>query len=342
MKLRVDFTCFPGTITPLVITPRPGSEIPALGTWLGKADSQKKWLKEKLLEHGAILFRGFNVHNATAMHAFCDAIDAQLMDYPRGTSPRTEVGQQIYTSTEVPANLPLPIHTEMSYTSVFPRALAFCCVIPPAHGGETPLADMKKVLERLPQHVVRAFEEKGILYNQYCPSGHHNTRFKTWQDMFATDDKKVAEQKCAAQGVTIVWLKDGSAKLTNPGTAIRLHPKTGARIWFNQAHVFHPTMSAEFRYIGRPVMAWLVRQYEYLLEKFPNMLPPYPYGCTFGDGSPIPREYILAIRKAIWAETVKFQWQQGDLLLVDNLRLGHGRMPFKGKRKILAALIKSL
>ncbi len=35
-------------------------------------------------------------------------------------------------------------------------------------------------------------------------------------------------------------------------------------------------------------------------------------------------------------------WEKGDLLLIDNLRLGHGRLPFKGDRKILAALIKNL
>jgi len=340
--MRIDFHCFEGKNFPLVITPQQGYDVSTLGPWLKKADDQKQWLKEKLLEHGALLFRGFDIHNATAMHAFCDAIDAQLMDYPRGTSPRTEIAPYIYTSTEVAQHLPLPIHTEMSYTSVFPRALAFCCVVPPQHGGETPLADMKKVLQRLPAEVVKTFEEKGILYHQYCPSGHNNKKFKTWQDMFVTEDKKVAEQKCAEQGVTMAWLKDGSAKLTNPGTAIREHPKTAERIWFNQAHVFHPTMSAEFRYIGRPFMAMVVRGYEYLLEHFPKLLPPYPYGCTFGDGSSIPRATILAIRRAIWDETVTFRWEKGDLLLVDNLRLGHGRLPFKGDRKILAALIKTL
>ena len=340
--MRIDFHTFEGKHFPLVITPQAGYDVATLGPWLQKAEDQKKWLKDKLLEHGALLFRGFDIHNATAMHAFCDAIDAQLMDYPRGTSPRTEINNQVYTSTEVAHNLPLPIHTEMSYTSVYPRALAFCCVIPPQQGGETPLADMKKVLERLPPSLVNEFETKGILYHQYCPSGHNNTRFKTWQDMFATEDKNIAEQKCREQGVSISWRKDGSAKLTNPGVAIRVHPKTGERIWFNQAHVFHPTMSAEFRYIGRPVMAKLVRVYEWLLENFPKGMPPYPYGCTFGDGSPIPRDAILTVRQAIWDETVTFRWEKGDLLLVDNLRLGHGRLPFTGDRKILAALIKNI
>jgi alpha-ketoglutarate-dependent taurine dioxygenase len=39
---------------------------------------------------------------------------------------------------------------------------------------------------------------------------------------------------------------------------------------------------------------------------------------------------------------VTFRWEKGDLLLVDNLRFGHGRLPFRGERKILAALIKDL
>jgi alpha-ketoglutarate-dependent taurine dioxygenase len=323
------------SLIPFVVTTHNFRDVTEINT-------QKLRLKEQLLEHGALLFRGFDVSSAEAMQLFCDALGAERMDYPRGTSPRHEIGQQIYTSTEVPNNLPLPIHTEMSYTAVFPRALAFCCVIPPQDGGETPLADMKNVLQRLTPDVVKVFEEKGILYHQYCPSGHNNTKFKTWQDMFATEDRAVAEQKCAAQHVTIVWLKDGSAKLTNFGFAICAHPVTGERLWFNQAHVFHPTMSAEFRYIGRPVMAKIVRVYEWLLETFPNIMPPYPFGCTFGDGSPIPRSYILAVRKAIWDEIVTFRWEKGDLLLVDNLRFGHGRLPFRGERKILAALIKDL
>lgn len=89
-------------------------------------------------------------------------------------------------------------------------------------------------------------------------------------------------------------------------------------------------------------MAMVVRIYEWLLETFRQAMPPYPYGVTFGDGSSIPRHYITAIRQAIWDETVKFRWEKGDLLLIDNLRLGHGRMPFKSDRKILAALIKQL
>ena len=34
------------------------------------------------------------------------------------------------------------------------------------------------------------------------------------------------------------------------------------------------------------------------------------------------------------------EWQAGDVALVDNFRVMHGRRPFVGKRRVLASLIK--
>jgi alpha-ketoglutarate-dependent taurine dioxygenase len=44
------------------------------------------------------------------------------------------------------------------------------------------------------------------------------------------------------------------------------------------------------------------------------------------------------IRGAYDSETVKFDWQRGDLLLVDNMLVAHGREPFTGNRKVLVAM----
>ena len=299
-------------------------------------------IKQRLLERGVLLFRGFAIDTAPALRRFCDALGAQLMDYPRGISPRTAVAADIYTSTEAPPNVPLPIHTEMSYTSTFPQAIVFCCVTAPVAGGETPVADMRKVLARLPAAMVGEFEERGVVYHQYAPSGHGNTRFKTWQDMFATEDRAAAERKAREQGVVIAWQENGAARLTNPGVVVREHPVTGERCWFNQVGTFHHSMSAEFRYIGRPVAGALVRCFEFLLDHAPGGILHYPFGITFGDGGVVPRAYILAIRKAIWDETLSFRWRQGDVMLIDNFLFGHGRFPFRGDRKLLAALVRTL
>ena len=61
--------------------------------------------------------------------------------------------------------------------------------------------------------------------------------------------------------------------------------------------------------------------------------------ASLADERPVSRDYIMTVRRAIWAETLCFQWQKGDVMLIDNFRFSHGRSPFSGDRKIFATLI---
>ena len=72
-----------------------------------------------------------------------------------------------------------------------------------------------------------------------------------------------------------------------------------------------------------------------LYEGFEDDMPEY---ATFGDGSAIPLQYLDVIRATTRKLQVTFDWRRGDLLMVDNMLLAHGRMPFSGERKILVAM----
>jgi alpha-ketoglutarate-dependent taurine dioxygenase len=63
-----------------------------------------------------------------------------------------------------------------------------------------------------------------------------------------------------------------------------------------------------------------------------------PYNTYYGDGSPIEDEVVDEIREAYRQETVAFPWQAGDVLMMDNMLVAHGRNPFSGTRKILVAM----
>jgi alpha-ketoglutarate-dependent taurine dioxygenase len=45
-----------------------------------------------------------------------------------------------------------------------------------------------------------------------------------------------------------------------------------------------------------------------------------------------------ALRAAYEAETVTFDWERGDVLLVDNMLTSHARSSFRGPRRVLVAM----
>ena len=63
-----------------------------------------------------------------------------------------------------------------------------------------------------------------------------------------------------------------------------------------------------------------------------------PYHSYYGDGSEIEPEVLQHIRATSWECAVGFRWKSGDLLVLDNLAVQHGRVGFKGDRKVLVYL----
>jgi hypothetical protein len=63
-----------------------------------------------------------------------------------------------------------------------------------------------------------------------------------------------------------------------------------------------------------------------------------PSNTFFGDGGVIEADVMDEIREAFERETVMFPWQRGDLLVLDNMLVAHGRTPYEGSRQILVGM----
>jgi alpha-ketoglutarate-dependent taurine dioxygenase len=235
----------------------------------------------------------------------------------------------------------------MSFLPNPPSRLFFACrTAPQGPGGETPLADFRKVYRDLDPAVRERFVQRGVKnIRSYCgPLG--GSRFdlwklKRWDEMFQTTDPSAVEKSCRENGLDFHWKPGGRLTLTNAQPAVVPHPKTGEPVWFNHSQVFHLSSAPdEYRRVvqrqGGVHLAALKRfaQAVVFLKKRATPVEDQAMHCTYGDGSPIPDQDMDRVRDAIWKNMVFFRWRAGDVLLIDNFAVAHGRMPYQGPRVI--------
>ena len=125
------------SVAPLLVTPVAGDA--ALDTLLSWINADPNRTQRLLLEHGALLFRGFSVPDPDSFERVSRAIAPDLKNDYLGTSPRDAVTPYVFTASELPGHYPIPQHCEMTFVKTPPEHLFFCCLTPNGGaGGETP------------------------------------------------------------------------------------------------------------------------------------------------------------------------------------------------------------
>jgi alpha-ketoglutarate-dependent taurine dioxygenase len=300
------------------------------------ARENASWIDESLVKHGAILFRGFEAHSAEDFERAAGTLGQRLISYVGGTASRTRVTNDVYTTTEAPPYVPIPLHCEMSYLDQYPRRIMFYCSVPPTARGQTPLADMAAVYHDLDSRVRDRIEERGLLYIQNLPSNGTAARGKTWQEMFGLNREEV-EAFCLQHGIKARWRENDTLQLLSRRPPSIVQPASGQRVWFNQLTVFHDSFSWELANQKQRIRALFARRNERRRARSVAPLDRRNH-YLYADGTEIPIEDVQHVRKTSWKHATYFDWQPADVMVVDNLRIAHGRMPFKGPRRIFAAL----
>jgi alpha-ketoglutarate-dependent taurine dioxygenase len=281
--------------------------------------SQRAWLDRMLLAHGALLFRGFDCLQPERFEGVIAASGRPAFAYTYRSTPRRVVRNAIFSSTEYPADQAIPMHNEMSYTTAWPGRLWLCCLTAAAEGGETPLADSAAVWRRIPEPVRERFRRHGVRYVRNYGTGLD----LPWQEVFQTADRHEVEVFCRAAGISFDWVTDTHLRTAQVCQSEIEHPVTKAPVWFNQAHLFHVSS------LGEHVSSALIGV---------AGVGELPRNAYFGDGSEIPEGMLDVVRAAYDAESIRFSWQAGDLLVVDNVAVAHGRMPFRGQRRVVVGM----
>jgi alpha-ketoglutarate-dependent taurine dioxygenase len=304
-------------VLPLIGIPR---EQPSSGRRLReRLLANKDEIYQLLRAHGALLFRGFGVASVEEFQDIAGIFCAEFGGYLGGNSPRTRVASHVFTSTEYPKEERISMHNEASYLKQMPGKVLFFCLKPAASGGETPLADCRRVLSRIDPRVRGRFDRSGVRYVNNLHGG--IGLGKSWMETYRTRDRKEVEK--SLDGQAFDWKPNGTLRIWMQAPATLLHPATREEVWTNQAEQWHSS-SLEST----------------LLEDLLSILSEeeFPHNAFLGDGSPLGNSDLENVRTAMAAEERTFKWQAGDVLLCDNFLVMHGRQPYSGDRKILVAM----
>lgn len=241
---------------------------------------------DQYTRHGALLFRGFDAA-LPAFETFARRFCASLVvNESPGRTP-LDPARQIY-SVDGGANA-FPLHPEISREPWKPDVALFTCLKAPAQGGRTTLCDGIALAAALPAALRAELERRRLVYIQ-----------GVWPEVLA------------------FWLgasEPDDALLHNPPSTC---PYQFARLpdgrlirHFSRPFLHRP-MFADARAFGNFL----------LFARFNNGRPDFP---LLDDLTPVPEDWLQLFKATGEALTYAHEWEEGDVLMVDNTRFMHGR-----------------
>ncbi|KAJ1019920.1 hypothetical protein NDA16_004201 [Ustilago loliicola] len=149
------------------------------------------------------------------------------------------------------------------------------------------------------------------------------------------DAKNQGEGKLGAwheRGFSWTWLPDGSINVFQRVPGIRIHPTLGKPAYFNN-------VGNRYAYAKEHGCLQPPHYSEEKKDFFPPPSFPRPLSEEGeGEDEAIPLDWLEEAHR--WTERLQahVEWEQGDVLVIDNLAVQHARTPWTGPRKLVASL----
>ena len=295
-------------------------------------------IKNLVKENGIVLFRDFSISSIHDYEKILETLGYDLFKTNKGgASPRANITQKTFVSTEAPSPFIIGFHTEFCYQNKRPEMISFYCVEPSPKYGETPLFDCHKMWRSLSNELRGKLKKKGLLYKRYFHRKKTRLNFKkSWQEAFETQNKKGAEAFLESEGMTYQWDKHGNLATELKIPAIIEDPVNGKTYlgitMFNADSFLYNFKYFESRYnpIFYYFLQWFVKMIYSKEDAFLQVF--------FGDSTTFSKAESEEIQRAAWDNAIVYHWKPKDLLIIDNIRFGHSRLNVTKPRKIIAAM----
>jgi hypothetical protein len=331
----------PGTTIPLALQPfQHGVDDISLDDVIEavkRLQAQNKLLTKQLALHGTLLFRGLPIRSADDFSRFAHAFGFKPHEIIGIVVNRPVLAPNISPASEAPKEVLIHSHNESPQVPHAPEYIFLYGHKPALRGGETPMSSSLELFHRaqaeMPEFIAE-LAEKGILSRVTYRKDRQYSGGSTLKEAFGKeivdgDDLATRRSKIEAQiarygrgaHTTWAWLdNDEGIVVTHRLPVIRTQPGTNLPTLFTGlAAYYHDATKNNAISAAR--------------KKITEQL--------YGDGTPIPEEYLkrlLAITNEI---RVLHRWEQGDVLVYDNIIAQHGRQPWEGEqtdRVVMASL----
>ncbi|MEV6979701.1 TauD/TfdA family dioxygenase [Sphaerisporangium sp. NPDC051017] len=244
-----------------------------------------------LAEHGYVLLRGFE-SDPTTFSALIQSISSRITLDPARKFAGGNVAQKIEAGL-----VPQGLHMENGATPWVPDLVWFYCETPAKTGSQTTICDGRYAWRHLPEPTQELFLSTRVTFARPMPED-------KWKNLVVRllDGAKTADQ------VTL----DDLFAVTDDDMDVKYQLRPDGSV-----HYKYYTYAAHTTLFG-PDIAFA----NSILTPSVNYEPP---AIEFEDGRPLDAMLMRQIIEATELETDEIDWHAGDVALVDNSRLMHGR-----------------
>ncbi|WP_165485768.1 TauD/TfdA family dioxygenase [Frankia sp. Cppng1_Ct_nod] len=250
----------------------------------------KAGLDERLVRAGHILVRGFQ----PSVEGFAALVQCY--------SSRTTLDPaRVFHSTAVQkvdsGHDPIGLHLENGATPFAPDLLWFYCVKAARSGSRTTICDGRRVWDALSERARTLFTAQPVRYSRKVPA-------ELWRRLAA------------------FMIGNGRSAEEVSVTDLYAHANDGAHVTFTE--LSDGSLHYEYQAYAAHPTKWSTR------TAWANSIlgPSFNYEAPdirFSDGSTLPADIVTEYTALTEAVTEEVQWQDGDIVLIDNSRVMHGR-----------------
>ena len=288
-------------------------------------------VKKSLACDGIIILKNTGITSANDVEGWADIWAGQTMSYAGGTNKRQTFGKTVMTVGNEPPHVNVAAHNEMSYAyyDVYPRFFMLGCVQAPNKGGETIFANNIGITaDLLKTNIGQEFFQHGVRYvrNYYNRDDADQAQYglHSWQDAFDTDDRDIVTQKLAAHNIDQIEWRDNGALYFS---------------YLRPAFEWDEDLKQNLSFISIGNHGYWFRGWK-PYDTLPNNMR--PHHLMLGNGRELSENEIQDIVELTVKHSLEHVWEDGDLVILDNLRYTHARRPFvldpNDKREIYVSM----